>query len=219
MQKINFLKDLPTQTTKFNSTQFFMAILLVIAFCIFYSCYLMFAQYLEHKNLEEIKIARENAARNFQQVAKTYPLLAATVPLEKKVEGLANELLQGKKAFEAISHTTLRKGFSEYMLELSKVSPSGLWIVNIEIDQDVKKVSIQGKALQATSVAILIEALNDSKVFQGMHFDLFNLERKPGAKTLSFEIANEELKSKQAELGAESGKVIASNTNTSKQRG
>ncbi len=193
MQTINFLNHLPREQVRFNFKQLLLSFVGLLVVCILISVSMMVIQFFEHRELKEISKERELVASQFQQTAKDFPLLVDSIPLEKKLKKLSDELLKKQQEFESISHRTLRKGFSKYMSELSKVTPQGLWLTVISIDQDSKNISIQGKAQKAVTVATFINQLNDSDVFTNLYFDLFTLDRVSAKPYLGFEVATETL--------------------------
>lgn len=151
--------------------------------------------YTINQQLDDARAIRVGAQKNYQALANSYPLLTIDKPLVDQVTDYETQLRQKRETFDALTHATIRRPFSTYMQTLSEIVPNGLWLTGININQDLKNISLSGFSIAPVSVSVFLQALQTQPAFKGIIFDLFYVKKVKDKDYVQFEIANETLMS------------------------
>ncbi|KTD19881.1 PilN domain-containing protein [Legionella londiniensis] len=192
-QEVNFLRSMPEAPRYLPAMWMGLGILALLLVLISISLTMGVYQFQAAQRLDEITAQREIAEKNFQKMAKAYPLLATERPLVERVTELQAKLQAKREQFKELTHATLRHPFSQYLSNLSIAVPEGLWLSTIKIDQNEKNLSLGGYSLQPVLVSIFLQNLKEAAAFKAIEFDLFYVKKVPGKNYIEFEIANKKL--------------------------
>jgi hypothetical protein len=189
-QEINFLTGIPREPDKLSPKKMTYIIGAILLFFLLISMVIMF--YINQLVGEEQKIINQKikAEISTQLASHKYPLLVGTVPLATRVIALQKELSEKQLIFDKLMQKTNRLGFSNYLQSISEITPQGLWLNHILIDQNAGTASIRGFALAPESVPIFLKGLQNSHTFNHIAFSLFYMEKIPKKEYIKFEVAN-----------------------------
>lgn len=192
-QEVNFLKAVPQPPNYLPAKWIGLGIITLLVILVGAS--LVHSIFISQLNaqLKSVQQQKVGALKEFQQVAKAYPLFATDKPLVEQVSELEYSFNAKKNEFDAMTHQTMRKPFSEYMKSLSSAVPDGLWLVEFEINQDIENISLQGYCYRPLLVSVLLQRLQKEKIFQDTFFDLFYVQKVKDKELIVFEVANDEL--------------------------
>lgn len=189
-QTINFLKSIPQQPQYLSAVWIAVVVLTTLVVISGVSIRLIYIQHHLTQELETVRAQRVQAQEAYQQLAKSYPLLASDQPLVERVSEFEQEVEEKRAELAEISHTILRRPFSAYLQSLAHLVPSGLWLTSILLDQDTHQVSLKGYSLRPVDVSTLLQSLQESSVFSNVTFDLFYVKKVEEKPYIEFEIAN-----------------------------
>lgn len=199
-QRIDFLNS-----TK-KKHNFLPAILIAIISIGVLLCFIVTSVFIEsyhlyaRKTLKNAEKNRLTAQADLVKTIKTYPLFSSDIPLITRVGQYEKKLQYAKNRFTEMSHTTIRKPFSQYMRTFIGKTPDGLWLTYFRIDQDKNDISIAGYALTPLAVSLFLQALQSAEPFSDAVFNLFFLKKVVDNNYVRFEIANEQLRTVQETL-------------------
>ncbi len=220
-QHVDFLKSIPKTKTQLPADMMIAGIAVSVVLLILGSVGLWFYQATVSKQLQSAQNANQKETAAFQKLAEAYPLLAGDTPLVTKVLELEKNLHEKEAYFAELTHTTVRKPFSKYLIAISQAVPEGLWLTGININQDSGNISLEGKALSPSSISYFLKKLEQIPPFVGEAFDLFAVKKKVDESGLhQFEVANNQLlndeltkeKDKKNEDGAQTEDTQDANT-------
>ncbi len=158
------------------------------------------ASYFIETNLDNAK--RENFAVKQSQKTITDELNAANAELAKlladkrmdqDIAGISREVNARKKvlAFVRANQFGSGQGFSPYLVALSNLHVTDVWLDQISLAENYLK--IRGSALSADLVPAYFGRFSEESVFQGNRFNIFQLDRKQETDwKVDFEIATNE---------------------------
>lgn len=193
-QHVDFLKSIPKVRTQLPADMILAGIATSILLLILGSVSLWFYQASVNKELQLVQSKNQKETEAYQTLAKDYPLLAGDTPLVTKVMALEQQLHDKEAYFAELTHTTVRKPFSKYLIALSQAAPEGLWLTGININQDSGNMSLEGKALSPSLIGPFLKKLESIPPFIGEAFDLFAVKGQPDTSGLhQFEVANNQL--------------------------
>ena len=90
------------------------------------------SKWIDHYGLQKTvmraNIEQQVARVRYDNLAKTYPILASQVPILTQLKELEHKVTQTQNQYNAIRHYTLRRGFSIYMYGLAQASRDSTWI-------------------------------------------------------------------------------------------
>jgi Tfp pilus assembly protein PilN len=195
IQQINFLKSFPKQSQQLPALWIGAILGSLLALLFLVSMGLSAYKIVEKKQLTRAQQQTLQAAIDYQRLAAAYPLLAEDKPLVDRVGEFEKDLRNKESQFQEITHATLRKPFSRYMQALSLMVPEGLWLSNININQDTDSVSLQGFSVKPLFVSVLLQELQKATAFSNVVFDLFYVKAIKNKSYIQFEIANKKLRS------------------------
>jgi Tfp pilus assembly protein PilN len=194
-QEVNFLRALPQKSHILPATHIALANLALLVLCTLVSLYLGIQQFLVNIDYRRAQEAHAQATAQYQDLIKKNPLLATDKPLVTLVTDFEKNLREKQAHFAKLSHATSRRPFSKFMKTLSVTVPEGLWLTEINIDQDAEDISLKGYSLRPIFVSVFLEELQKSTVFTGIVFDLFYVKKIKDKNYIQFEIANDNLSS------------------------
>lgn len=193
-QQVDFLKSIPKNKTQLPADMIIAGIAVSILLLILASIGMGFYQSTVTQQLLLVQEANQKETAAFQALAQAYPLLASDTPLVTKVLELEKKLQDKEAYFTELTHTTVRKPFSKYLIAISQAVPEGLWLTSININQDSGNMSLEGNALSPWLVSDFLKKLETIPPFVGETFDLFAVKKHANQSGVhQFEIANNEL--------------------------
>lgn len=147
------------------------------------------AQWVSHRNLEARMMDASRQAEDLESLVKSlqlrFPeprvdpgLLAEAERLQRHADAL-ERLLNGVEEGEF----SRRGGFSDYFQALARQTVAGVWLTAIRVTAGGTDLELQGRALQAEDIPILVEALGQEKVFKAKAFSQLTItrpEQEPG---------------------------------------
>lgn len=192
-QEVDFLKGIIKPPNKLPALLIGVAGVVWLLFLMACSLIMGIYQRQQAQVLVEVKQERANAVKAYQQLAKTYPLLASETKLVEKVAAYEALVLEKKERYSALTHTTLRKPFSGYMRALAKTAPKGLWITNMNVDEDSGNISLAGYTAKPVYVTVFLQKLQEVAPYRGTAFDLFSVNEDKKRGYIKFEVATDQL--------------------------
>ena len=129
---------------------------------------------------QRAELARFQAdTQRLQRVLAAQPKAAdvATVAAEES-QIAALERVAARLASGALGST---EGFSPLLTALAQASTEGVWLTGVTVDNTVDQLAIEGKALDATRVPLLLAALKRQPRFDGTEFAKMELTRADDA--------------------------------------
>jgi Tfp pilus assembly protein PilN len=109
------------------------------------------------------------------------------------VNSVRQQLRARKKVIRFVENNKFGsgEGFSAYLKSLSNLQVDDVWLDQILLSDSF--VKIRGSALSADLIPTYFDGFSEEKVFRGQRFQLFELDRKPGADwKVDFTIATKE---------------------------
>lgn len=185
-QHINFLKSFPKAPLRLPAKWITLATVASVALLTLISLTKEIYQISHYQTIKQIHTDNTLATIQFQNIAKTYPLLASDIPLAIQITTLENELEKKKHDYATLTRASLRHGFSNYLTTLAQVVPEGLWLNKIFINQETKQMSLGGYMIKPVDVSRLLQALQDSPAFASTTFNLFYVKEMPGKPYTAF---------------------------------
>ncbi len=110
--------------------------------------------------------------------------------LDRQIEGIARQISARKKILNFVNDNRFGsgRGFSSYLVALSRLHVDDIWLSQIKFGQDF--VQIKGSALDAERVPGYFDRFREEPVFVGNRFDLFRVSRDRAHEwKIDFEIA------------------------------
>ena len=193
-QHINFLKSTPEEKLRFPAKWIILSIISSLVLVMIISLYLIAHHASIYIQLRQAHNKHDQSSTLFQETARRYPLLASEIPLVLQIATLEKVLKEKKNSFEAITGSSLRYGFSNYLEILANVVPEGLWIKKIVIDQEKKTATINGFMVKPVDVSVLLQALQRSPIFDRTLFNVFYIKDIPDKTYTEFHLTNEAIK-------------------------
>lgn len=142
--------------------------------------------------LKNAQVQQQQADAAFKKLAVAYPLFATETPFVTKVADFEKMVKDKTAQVEELTHYTYRKPFSSYLYTLTQVTPQGLWLYNIHVNQDVHNVSLSGFTIDPVLVSKFVEIIQVSPPFTGDNFELMTVKKMPDGLN-EFEVADEQL--------------------------
>ena len=192
-QTINFLRALPKSSSRLSVSH--MGLILISAFTLFLiiSMVTTVMQFKAYQALNKANIALIEVQQAYNKLAKEYPLLASDTPLPNQVKALQKQVQEKKEEYDSLVHLTSRRGFSQYMFALAQTVPTSLWFNKILINEDIGSVTLNGFAVRADDVSVLLKRLIDTPAFNKIVFNLFFVKANKNHPYVKFSIATEDL--------------------------
>ena len=189
-QDIDFLKLEDDTAFKLPAEWITASLLGLIALLALITLWLVGVQIRDHWALSRVQAEHVKTIAKFQTIAKAHPLLASNTPLPTQIEQLKKALAERKQYYVALTRVALRYGFSNYMDALATVTPKGLWLDEILINQTEKTASLSGYMLKPVDISDFLTALQKIGAFSGTTFGLFNVKAVPDTAVIAFTITN-----------------------------
>ena len=192
-QEVNFLHNLPHAPRYLPSLWIgFAALSLLIILTSISSALEGYELYLTER-LEDARSMRFKEETAYKKLAQAYPLLATDMPLVERVAALETKLQKKREQFKKLTHATLRRPFSDYLKGLAVAVPQGIWLFEIDIDQNENNISLGGYGMQPVDVSLLLKNLKKTSAFKDTEFDLFYVKKITNKNYIQFEVANKKL--------------------------
>lgn len=193
-QHVDFLKSIPKAKTQLPAELMMIGVAATLGLLLLISVVIWGYQSSVNKKLLAAQQANQQETVLFQKLAEAYPLLASDTPLVTKIIELEKALDEKEAHFAELTHTTIRKPFSNYLVAISQAMPEGIWLTGIHINQDSDNISLEGQASTPALITVFLKKLDQIPPFVGEAFDLFAVKKNPdGSGMHQFEIANKQL--------------------------
>lgn len=133
---------------------------------------------------------RDRMAAELQAANDELTSLLKDTRLDRDIETTARKISARKQVLHFVDGNQFGsgRGFSEYLVALSRLHVDSIWLNQIHLGDDF--VQIRGSALDASAISPYFARFSEQTVFRGGHFDLFELQRDKDADwKVDFEIA------------------------------
>jgi len=148
------------------------------------------------KTMQDQKVV----AQQFLDLARENPLIAGDASVADKVKAISQQLAAKKALWEALSHISLKQGFSRYLMSLAKKVPAGVWLNQIVIDQRLVSTLLRGGSIQVQLIPRLMGQLKEAEGFKGQLLNIFDLSKQAQSNVISFSISNKSLQKTTQEI-------------------
>lgn len=192
-QSINFLNALPKKTSLISAFLIGVVALAVFGVLVVFSLITSYKQHMAHQTIKTTQYSLEIEKKAYDKIAEDYPLLASETPLVNKVKELIDKYQAKKAEAESLKHSTIRLGFSQYMLGLAQNTPGTLWLNKIQINQDSASITLTGYSMSPDAVSELMSRLATNLAFSQVVFKLFFLKTIKNHPYVKFSIATTDL--------------------------
>lgn len=189
-QQIDFIKSSSKKPVEFPARWITIAVIGFLVFCMLISLYMAVSTIQDNEIVKQELTENIRAATLVQQAVKTYPLLASEQSLQDQIVALKQELETKKNEYETLTRTTLRYGFSNYLLKLANLVPEGLWLTDIRLNQETGKATLGGYMIAPVSLPTFLEGLQQDKTFEKFKFHLFYVKQVKNQAYTEFKLEN-----------------------------
>ena len=140
-------------------------------------------QYRLEQQLKTAKAGVVAATRHLAELEARYPKKRKDPALAQKVASLAAARDGRAALLSQLKGQTFgsTSGFSPQLLAFARETVSGLWLRRIVLGHGGRELTLEGRALAATTVPHYLKRLAGESVFSGMEFDTFRLSRPQSA--------------------------------------
>jgi hypothetical protein len=133
---------------------------------------------------------RDRLTAELQVASNQLTRMLKDTRLDRDIETTARKISARKQVLHFVDGNQFGsgQGFSDYLVALSRLHVDDIWLNRIRLGDNF--VQIKGSALDATEIPLYFARFSEQVVFQGSHFDLFQLRRdKDTDWKVDFEIA------------------------------
>jgi hypothetical protein len=125
----------------------------------------------------EIVASRDRLTLELQVANSELVRMLEDTRLDREIETTARKISARKQVLHFVDGNQFGsgKGFSDYMVALSRLHVDDIWLKQIRLSDGF--VHISGSALAATEIPPYFARFSDEAVFQGGQYDLFQLQR------------------------------------------
>ena len=197
LQQINFINVLPKKKQSFDFNKMILVIGGELALFLISVIWMITVLLVQNWQLQGAEQERLKASQKLQEIARNHPLLSTEASLDEKIAHLKSQYQTHEDYYEALTHRSLRQGFSAYLTLFAQTIPEEVWLSKILIDQVKVHYQIQGWVTSPASLSIFMQTLNKSKLFSQENLDLFDLQRQENK--MQFELSNDVLSRNQKE--------------------
>lgn len=201
MQQINFLNALPKKSSRISAPLIMWIVLATFTVLILISLLVTFFKLQVNYSLRESKKNLILVLKDYNTLAKKYPLLDSEIPLAQQVNNLENAFKTKKDELDSLENLTARRGFSEYLLGLAESTPSTIWLNEVHIDHKSENITISGYSTNPEAVSGLMNPLLTKPAYKNAVFNLFFVKSIKNKSYVKFSIATKK-------LGSEEEKVV-----------
>lgn len=164
-----------------------MGILLFVLGCL--TIYGIYRQYQAQSQLKSLIEEQNVLNKGLSSTQQQIPTQQDREMLLGQIKKLEAEKAQRVKMFSTLSSVQYdgKKGFSDYLMALSKHSQEGTWLTHIHLGKGGEQISLKGKTLDAEKVPLLISSLGEESSFSGKSFEQLRLMAEEES-VISFEL-------------------------------
>ena len=140
-----------------------------------------------------IKASQEKISDELNAANAELTQLLADNRTERKIADISREISARKKVLSFVDANQFGsgQGFSPYLLALSNLQVSNVWLDEIALAENY--VRLRGSALSADLIPEYFNRFSEESIFQGSRFHIFQLGRNEAtAWKVDFEIATKE---------------------------
>jgi hypothetical protein len=190
-QQINLYHDrFQEKLVWVSAAQVAATLLLVVAVAAIWSFLLNSQLQQAEQRSQIIKADRESMTTELTAANDEIARLLKDNRLDQEIENTARQVSGRKKVLNFVDANRFGsgEGFSGYLVALSNLHVDEIWLSQIHLAENF--VQIKGSSLSAEQIPGYFGRFSDEEVFQGSHFDLFQLSRAEGSDwKVDFEIA------------------------------
>jgi hypothetical protein len=161
----------------FSAGQLVAALLLAIAVAAIWSFKLEYELEQAEQRSREIVAKRDRLTAELQAANSELTRMLEDTRLDQEIETTARKISARKQVLNFVDGNQFGsgKGFSDYMVALSRLHVDDIWLRQIRLGEGF--VHISGSALEATEIPTYFARFSDEAVFHGGQYDLFQLQR------------------------------------------
>ncbi|MBL7480966.1 PilN domain-containing protein [Legionella bononiensis] len=193
IQSINFLRDLPKDSSRLSVTKMVWIVIGVTVFLFIISVFKGVHIYNARSNLNELQQTLVNESQTYTELVKKYPLLSNNISLSNQIQALRNQVEERSADYAALEHLIVRPGFSGFMYALAQTVPASLWFNQISINLDSDSITLGGYAVRPDDVSVLMNRLMKTAAFKKIVFNLFYVKAITNRPYVKFSIATDDL--------------------------
>ena len=197
IQSLNFLRDLPKDSSRLSVTKMVWIVIGVTIFLCILSVLKGIQIYNVHSKLKELQQSLVIESQTYTDLVKKYPLLSNNISLSNQIEALRNKVDERSADYAALEHLIVRPGFSEFMYALAQTVPASLWFNQISINLDSDSITLGGYAVRPDDVSVLMSRLMKTAAFKTTVFNLFYVKAMTNRPYVKFSIATDDLGSEE----------------------
>jgi Tfp pilus assembly protein PilN len=210
MQQINFLKTLAKTSRQISASLIVWIVLTAFAILLLISFIVGVFEFQVDQLLEVSKKTLITSQNEYEKISKAYPLLATDIPLADQVHKLERAYKAKKDELDSLEYLIIRRGFSEYMLDLAEITPNTLWLNEIHINHQSDNITLSGYSTHPDAVSDFMSRLLSTSAYKNVIFNLFFVKSIKNHPYVKFSIATKE-------LGSEEEKIVEKTDQTSQK--
>lgn len=190
MQQINLYQPILRKQEKvFSAKTLLQGNLLVLLGLLLLYGYTLLQSYQLERQVAEATAQRDERQQRLGALRLQYPERIRDASLEQHIEDARNTLQKRRALLQAVKqyddNPTLR--FSEQLLGLSRQDLSSLWLNHIVLGAN-HQVVLEGSALAADDVPVLLQRLAKEPAFTGTAFQSVVIERNDKTHHIDFSL-------------------------------
>jgi signal transduction protein with GAF and PtsI domain len=142
---------------------------------------------------QTLRAERDTLTAELQTLNTELTQLLKDSRLDRDIETTARKIAARKQVLHFVDGNQFGsgRGFSDYLLALANLRVENVWLNRIRLGEGF--VQLGGSALDASEIPTYFARFSNETVFQGDHFDLFQMLRDKDADwKVDFEIATRE---------------------------
>jgi hypothetical protein len=172
MQQINLYQPILRKQEKvFSAKTLLQGNLLVLAGLLLLSGYTLFQTRQLQEQLVEATQQRDDRIQRLDTLRRQYPQRVRDQTLQQQVEQLRAQLQESEQLLAAVENyeDSPTAGFSAHLAGLARQDLRSLWLTRITV-RGQRQLALEGSALSAQDVPLLLQRLGKEPVFGGTEF-------------------------------------------------
>jgi hypothetical protein len=178
MQQINLYQPILRKQEKvFSAKTLLQGNLLVLGGLILLSVYTLFQTQQLQQQLDETIKQRNERQQRLNTLRVQYPQRVKDPTLQQQIEQLRTRLQDSQELLAAVENyeDSPTQGFSAYLEGLSRQDMRSLWLTRIVV-RGQRQLALEGSALAAQDVPLLIQRLGKEPAFNGTEFQRVEIQ-------------------------------------------
>jgi len=188
MQQINLYQPILRKQEKvFSAKTLLQGNLLVLAGLMLLSAYTLFQTRQLQQQLDEAIQQRSDRQQQLSTLRLQYPERLKDQTLQQQIEQLRGQLQNSQKLLAAVENyeDNPTQGFSAHLAGLARQDLRSLWLTRI-VMRGQRQLALEGSALSAQDVPVLIQRLGREPVFSGTEFQRVEIHRNEETGQVDF---------------------------------